>query len=173
MVHYQLTAMDALIQMIADRSGALVAAGPAAIALAIVAAAFGYLAARWRYEKLKEITERELSQTREQLNSKVPTDRDRLEGRARKNLPKRVFEVQQALEFYEAVAPFYDARNSKELLHTHAKTIIEIDSQIRSRSGALVLDLGGGTGRDIAHHFLHKATVTWLYVDASHAMADQ
>ena len=66
----------------------------------------------------------------------------------------REFTVDQAKEFYEAIAPHYDQRNSGKLIaRTHrvaARFIKELQTE---RSSLRVLDLGGGTGVHVASWF--------------------
>jgi ubiquinone/menaquinone biosynthesis C-methylase UbiE len=85
----------------------------------------------------------------------------------------RVFEVCDSREFYGSIARNYDQRNSPNLLATHMGTIDEVD-KIRVRNPALrVLDLGGGTGQNIATHFFNDRNMTWTYVDFCPEMIDQ
>jgi SAM-dependent methyltransferase len=85
----------------------------------------------------------------------------------------RVFEVSEAKSFYHAIAPNYDERNSANLIATHIETIIRINEAREVKRGLRVLDLGGGTGQNIATHFFGDADIYWTYVDFCPAMVDQ
>ena len=85
----------------------------------------------------------------------------------------REFSPKDSLKFYALIADLYDQRNSEELLHTHRAVVTAIKRHIASRASSLVLDLGGGTGKLIAHHFFDNASVKWVYVDACGRMAEK
>lgn len=51
--------------------------------------------------------------------------------------------------------------------------VTSIKEIVASRKNAKVLDLGGGTGRLIAHHFFGSTDLEWVYVDDSMQMAEQ
>lgn len=87
--------------------------------------------------------------------------------------PTRVFEVDQAIDFYNQIAHKYDERNTDELLEMHRSVIHEIDKCITQNPNCKILDLGGGTGRLIATQFFDKDRITWTYVDQSTRMAEQ
>lgn len=87
-----------------------------------------------------------------------------------------VFEVDDAKNFYQSIAPNYDQRNSVNLLATHLETIIRIQKlqKLRADNPALrVLDLGGGTGQNIATHFFNDEKIRWTYVDSCPGMVEQ
>ncbi|MGH3693640.1 MAG: class I SAM-dependent methyltransferase [Pseudomonas sp.] len=85
----------------------------------------------------------------------------------------REYTVDRAREFYEQIAPYYDLRNSGNLVSTHLETVAQIQA-IRARKPALrVLDLGGGTGKLIAIHFFNDEMIAWSYVDFCPAMAER
>ena len=95
-----------------------------------------------------------------------------LKGRITDQASKE-FEVWDAQKFYRLIAENYDERNSANLLATHMETIERIE-KVRAGKGAVrVLDLGGGTGQNIATHFFNDANIDWDYVDACPEMADQ
>lgn len=83
------------------------------------------------------------------------------------------YDVQDAKTFYNAIASQYDQRNSPALLRTHEQVIGAIKNAIQGRSNVKVLDLGGGTGKLIAHHFFDSVDIHWVYVDESAMMAEQ
>lgn len=83
------------------------------------------------------------------------------------------YSINESKQFYDAIAVQYDQRNSPSLLQTHAEVIQTIKKTILHRSSAEVLDLGGGTGKLIAHHFFDRADIHWVYVDESALMAEQ
>jgi hypothetical protein len=47
----------------------------------------------------------------------------------------------------------YDQRNSAKLLATHMEVITRIDRARRNKTALRVLDLGGGTGQNVATYF--------------------
>lgn len=83
------------------------------------------------------------------------------------------YTVAESKEFYDAIAEHYDQRNSPSLLRTHAEVIKTIKATIDGRTDIQVLDLGGGTGKLIAHHFFDRSDIHWVYVDQSALMVDQ
>jgi SAM-dependent methyltransferase len=83
------------------------------------------------------------------------------------------FEAGQARQFYGLIAANYDERNSANLLATHMETIERIEKSIYGKANARVLDLGGGTGQNIATHFFNDDHIHWDYVDACPEMATQ
>lgn len=85
----------------------------------------------------------------------------------------KIFEVGEAKEFYDAIAPNYDQRNSPNLLVTHMETITRIRQALVKNSELNVLDLGGGTGQHIATHFFNEENIRWTYVDTSSAMVER
>jgi ubiquinone/menaquinone biosynthesis C-methylase UbiE len=85
----------------------------------------------------------------------------------------KVFEVADAAQFYQSIAPNYDQRNSVNLLATHLEVITRIDQLRRSKLALRVLDLGGGTGQNVATYFFNDGHISWTYVDSSPAMLSQ
>jgi ubiquinone/menaquinone biosynthesis C-methylase UbiE len=85
----------------------------------------------------------------------------------------RVFEVSEAKQFYSTIAPNYDERNSANLLATQLETIIRLEKARDLKPGLRVLDLGGGTGQNIATHFFSDRSIRWTYVDFCPAMVEQ
>lgn len=83
------------------------------------------------------------------------------------------FEVCEAKQFYSLIAPYYDERNSANLLATHMETIERIEKARAGKETARVLDLGGGTGQNIATHFFNDEHIHWDYVDSCPEMAEQ
>lgn len=81
-----------------------------------------------------------------------------------------VFEPSKSSEFYNLTADYYDARNSDDLLASHFRVISEIRSAVSTRRRHSVLDLGGGTGIEIANHFAPRREMNWYYVDSSEEM---
>jgi ubiquinone/menaquinone biosynthesis C-methylase UbiE len=90
-------------------------------------------------------------------------------------LPKvsRVFEVSQARQFYTAIARNYDERNSANLLATQLEVITLLEKARKANPALRVLDLGGGTGQNIATHFFSDPDIRWTYVDFCPAMVEQ
>ena len=85
----------------------------------------------------------------------------------------RVYEVAVAAQFYQEIAPNYDARNTARLLATHMEVITRIDQARRVKPDLRVLDLGGGTGRNVATNFFNDQYISWTYVDNCPAMLEQ
>ncbi|NTU72481.1 MAG: class I SAM-dependent methyltransferase [Coriobacteriia bacterium] len=85
----------------------------------------------------------------------------------------RVYSADNSARFYDVIAAGYDARNSDLLLETHKKVNEAIDALVSGLPTWSVLDLCGGTGKQIAFHFANCAQGHWLYVDASQGMLDQ
>lgn len=85
----------------------------------------------------------------------------------------RSFTALEADEFYGLVAPSYDIRNTGPLLRTQHVTLNRIKRARDGRRTLDVLDLGGGTGREIATHFGDDPDVHWTCVDSCAAMAAQ
>lgn len=97
-----------------------------------------------------------------------------MEGGATEKLTKaELYHVGTALEFYNRIAESYDKRNSPPLLRVYEQVIQAVERARQSGSGIAVLDLGGGTGKGVAHHFFQHAGMQWEYVDASERMALQ
>jgi 2-polyprenyl-3-methyl-5-hydroxy-6-metoxy-1,4-benzoquinol methylase len=85
----------------------------------------------------------------------------------------RVFDVVDANQFYGDIAANYDQRNSVNLLATHLEVISRIDQARTVKPELRVLDLGGGTGQNVATWFFKDNKIHWTYVDSSAAMVDQ
>jgi ubiquinone/menaquinone biosynthesis C-methylase UbiE len=83
----------------------------------------------------------------------------------------RSYTADRAKDFYQEIAPYYDLRNSGNLVSTHLETVAQIQAIRSQRSILRVLDLGGGTGKLIAIHFFYDDAIWWTYVDACPAMA--
>jgi SAM-dependent methyltransferase len=83
----------------------------------------------------------------------------------------REYSVNHAREFYAEIASSYDLRNSGNLIATQLETIMRLQAIRAQRSPLRVLDLGGGTGRQVAHHFLNDEGIAWTYVDFCPKMA--
>jgi ubiquinone/menaquinone biosynthesis C-methylase UbiE len=84
-----------------------------------------------------------------------------------------VFGVSDAAQFYQAIAPNYDQRNSVNLLATHMEVITRIDRIRTVKPGLRVLDLGGGTGQNVATYFFNDRRIRWTYADSCPAMVHQ
>jgi ubiquinone/menaquinone biosynthesis C-methylase UbiE len=85
----------------------------------------------------------------------------------------RVFDVSDAAQFYQVIAPNYDQGNSARLLATHMEVITRVDQARRSNPALRVLDLGGGTGRNVATYFFNDQQISWTYVDKCPAMISE
>lgn len=88
-------------------------------------------------------------------------------------IPDRSFSALEAERFYGLVAPSYDIRNTGPLLRIQLVTLNRIRRARAGRRTLEVVDLGGGTGREIATHFADDPAVSWTYVDFCPAMAAQ
>lgn len=84
-----------------------------------------------------------------------------------------VFTAQEADQFYGRIAIQYDVRNTGPLLSTQILTKSWIRRSWGTKPVLEVLDLGGGTGREIATHFAEEDDITWTYVDFCPAMVAQ
>ncbi len=85
----------------------------------------------------------------------------------------QVYDVRTASAFYDQIAQSYDHRNSQSLLRVYEEVIKVVEKVRVSAPTIEVLDLGGGTGKGVAHHFFPQAGMRWEYVDASAHMARQ
>ena len=85
----------------------------------------------------------------------------------------RVYEIAEAARFYQEIAPNYDQRNSARLLATHMEVITRIDLARKAKPDLRVLDLGGGTGQNVATYFFNDHHISWTYVDYCPAMLEQ
>jgi ubiquinone/menaquinone biosynthesis C-methylase UbiE len=85
----------------------------------------------------------------------------------------KLFEVSHARKFYNAIASNYDERNSTNLLAAQLETIIRLERAREVKPALRVLDLGGGTGQNIATHFFSDSNICWTYVDFCPAMVEQ
>ena len=83
-----------------------------------------------------------------------------------------VYEPKKAIDFYDAIAERYDARQSDNVIKTHYEVIEAIRKLLDSTHHFNILDLGGGTA-EIAEHLGTRDNLTWYYVDASSKMADR
>lgn len=82
------------------------------------------------------------------------------------------YNTTNAIRFYNSVAQRYDNRNSPSLLRTHGKVVQLVRELTEAKRDLRVLDLGGGTGRGIAHQFHHNDGMSWHYVDGASGMVD-
>lgn len=85
----------------------------------------------------------------------------------------RGYGVQHSKAFYDTIASRYDQRNSPSLLRTHEQVITSIKKATIGRKASKILDLGGGTGKLVAHHFFDCDHFHWTYVDESPQMVEQ
>jgi ubiquinone/menaquinone biosynthesis C-methylase UbiE len=78
---------------------------------------------------------------------------------------RREYTVEHARDFYQEIAESYDLRNSGNLVATHLETVRQLLAIRAERSLLRVLDLGGGTGKQIAIHFFNDPAIEWTHVD--------
>ncbi|WP_108945165.1 class I SAM-dependent methyltransferase [Shewanella halifaxensis] len=88
----------------------------------------------------------------------------------REQQSKHVYELDKAPDFYGKIAKMYDERNTKFLKDSHIITVKHIKEAIVDQKSADILDLGGGTGINVAAHFFNRTNITWHYVDATAEM---
>lgn len=79
-----------------------------------------------------------------------------------------IYHTDKSIEFYDIIASQYDERNSNILYNGHQAIIGYIRSFLPN--GGKVLDLGSGTGRLIASHFMHNKHYFWHAIDGSEKM---
>lgn len=85
----------------------------------------------------------------------------------------RLYDVDEAKQFYTEIAPDYDMSNSVDLLATHMEVIERINHSLRTKPELEVLDLGCGTGERTATFFLKDRHVHWTAIDFCQAMIGQ
>jgi ubiquinone/menaquinone biosynthesis C-methylase UbiE len=111
------------------------------------------------------------------MNPRDRTGQDQKQPAVRMAAPvasaDRVYEVADAARFYQEIAPNYDQGNSARLLATHMEVITRIDQARKAKPDLRVLDLGGGTGRNVATNFFNDHHISWTYVDYCPAMLEQ
>ncbi len=83
-----------------------------------------------------------------------------------------VFGLDRARDFYDLIAEHYDDRNSTWLYAAHQAVIDALLTCIGTEP-AVVVDVGCGTGRQIASHFAHSRNLTWKAIDTSQYMLAQ
>lgn len=83
------------------------------------------------------------------------------------------YEAKDASEFYGRIAHKYDERNTNYLLQTHRSVTDALRPVVDRIPNAKILDLGGGTGRQITDHFHDKKGLSWTYVDNCPNMVTQ
>lgn len=88
----------------------------------------------------------------------------------RQQLNVTTFKPSEAKRFYNSIANSYDVRNSDYLKRSHLETVAQLKSSFPTDANYKILDLGGGTGINIAAHFSYRKNTTWHYVDASEEM---
>lgn len=77
----------------------------------------------------------------------------------------RIVPLSHVVEFYDAVAPFYNRRNTGKYLATYVEMDIAIRSLLPSLEGISICDIGGGTGT-LLRWFLRN-DVKWTNIDIS------
>ncbi len=163
--------MDVLIQYIVNEWNTIIAAPLILGAVLLVSLVAGYLGARWRYERLIGIKDEKYAQLKDantKLGNSEPTDIDVV-----LKPEYQAYDSSNSRDFYNNIAIGYDQRNSPELVETHREIIRIIGNHLQNKTNFKVLDLGGGTGKLIAHHFFDSKVITWIYVDSSPAMVEQ
>jgi ubiquinone/menaquinone biosynthesis C-methylase UbiE len=85
----------------------------------------------------------------------------------------KIYKTEQCIEFYDRIAERYDERNTKVVLRTHRKVIAAIKAKRRNVEKLRVLDIGSGTGRQIAHQYYASENIQWHCIEPSDNMARQ
>ncbi|WP_180772467.1 class I SAM-dependent methyltransferase [Vibrio parahaemolyticus] len=80
-------------------------------------------------------------------------------------IKKYRYQRENAQHFYGKIAEHYDERNTKFLKESHLSTVKHLKEAVQHTDEAVILDLGGGTGINVAAHFFNRPKVTWNYVD--------
>lgn len=83
---------------------------------------------------------------------------------------EEVFATEVSPSFYDRISQLYDIRNSNFLYTAHQKTVEKLREIFAHKENSRLLDIGSGTGRLIATHFLHRTNIHWTAVDASIGM---
>jgi 2-polyprenyl-3-methyl-5-hydroxy-6-metoxy-1,4-benzoquinol methylase len=76
-----------------------------------------------------------------------------------------IIPLAHVVEFYDAIAPFYNKRNTGKYLATYTAIYGVIESSFESLEGITICDLGGGTGF-LLNRFQHHGA-QWTNVDIS------
>lgn len=83
---------------------------------------------------------------------------------------KYTYDKDLAYQFYGKIVDKYDERNTQFLKESHLVTVKNLKEGIRDKDNVSILDLGGGTGINVAAHFFNRTNVTWNYVDITPEM---
>ncbi|GHY31363.1 Ubiquinone/menaquinone biosynthesis C-methyltransferase UbiE [Vibrio cholerae] len=83
---------------------------------------------------------------------------------------KYTYDRTLASQFYGRIAEKYDERNTQFLKESHLITVRNLKEGIKDKDNVSILDLGGGTGINVAAHFFNRTNVTWNYVDITPEM---
>lgn len=86
---------------------------------------------------------------------------------------KKVYTVDEAVDFYQIIANKYDERNTNVVWDTHRQVILAINEKLNKRKEISVLDIGSGTGRLIATHYFDTDNVHWSCIEPSSEMSGQ
>ena len=78
---------------------------------------------------------------------------------------ERIVSLSHVVEFYDAVAPFYDKRNSGKYLKTYEEMDTAIRSLLPAVKGISMCDIGGGTGTLL--RWFQRNDVNWTNIDIS------
>lgn len=83
---------------------------------------------------------------------------------------KHLYDRDNAFRFYGKICEKYDERNTKFLKNSHIITVQNLKEAVLGLEEASILDLGGGTGINVAAHFFNRTNVTWHYIDITTEM---
>ncbi|MFW0717395.1 class I SAM-dependent methyltransferase [Pedobacter sp. N23S346] len=93
------------------------------------------------------------------------TDTDELDEKR-----AEIHEVENSVAFYDLIADKYDDRNTREMFNTHKSVILLLNEKLRNVSSLKVLDIGSGTGRNIAFHYFGHSNIVWHCIEPSAQM---
>lgn len=87
----------------------------------------------------------------------------------------KIYDHNNTDKFYDKISKNYDSRNTQYLKHSHFLTVDYLKEYLKNEQSENIhiLDLGGGTGLNIASPFFAEEHINWTYVDSSFEMKNQ